>query len=162
MSPTNFGALPSNQAAPTGLCQIKRGVNPVAIVWTTANAVEPLQDGAGGYMRISITPPRAGWWIIRAETIWALGEAAWYYMHWGVRISPADALGATEDRNHHCLHSALGWTEQVINTAYRLNAATSYYAEMYWPCATNGGSWNYYTASVFHYIMGEFVEDGPL
>jgi hypothetical protein len=162
MSPINFGQLPSDQPVPTGLCQIKRGVSNVSIAVTAASGVVALQDGAGAPMRISITPPRPGMWLIRAETMWVLSDAAWYYCHWGVRCVPLDADGRGDDRNHHCIHSALSWTEQVINTAYRLNAGVAYYCEMYWPASANAGTWNYHCYPEYHYISGEFLEDGSL
>lgn len=162
MTPVNFGDLRSDQPAPTGLCQIKRGAANVSIALTGAAGVVALQDGAGAPMRISITPPRAGWWVIRAETMWVLSDAAWYYSHWGVRCVPADADGKNDDRNHMCIHSALSWTEQVINTAYRLNANTAYYVEEYWPNSVNAGTWNYHCYPEYHYMYGEFIEDGSL
>lgn len=162
MSPTTLGELPTNQPAPTGRCQIKRGAVNTSIGWVSGVAVQPLQDGAGSPMRISITPTRPGWWVIRAETIWVLSEAAWYYCHWGVRCVPLDADGRGDDRNHMCLHAALSWTEQVINTAYRLNAGTAYYCESYWPNSCNAGTWNYHCYPEYSYIFGEFIEDGSL
>ena len=163
MSPTNLAALPSNQPAPTGLCQIKRGSPADTYIgWYSGVGVQALQDGAGGAMRIYLTPPRSGWWLIRAETMWHMGDAAWYYCHWGVRLSPLDADGRGDDRNHMCLHPALSWTEQVINTAYRLNAGTPYYCEIFWPNACNAGTWYYHVYQDYHYIAGEFIEDGSL
>ena len=162
MSPVNFGDLPSDQPAPTGLCQIKRGVANSSLAWSMAIGVRTMEDGSGGLMRINITPPRAGWWLIRAETMWVLSDAAWYYAHWGVRCVPLDADGRGDDRNHMCIHSALSWQESVINTAYRLLAGVPYYCEMYWPNSANAGTWNYHTWYEYHYIFGEFIEDGSL
>lgn len=162
MTPISLGQLPSNQPVPNGLCQIKRGTANTSIGWYSGVAVQPLQDGSGNPMRIAITPARSGWWVIRAETMWVLSDAAWYYAHWGVRCVPLDADGRGDDRNHMCLHSALSWTEQVINTAYRLNAGTPYYAEQYWPNSANAGTWNYHVYWEYHSIMGEFIEDGAL
>lgn len=164
MSPIiNLGDLPTDQPVPTGLCQIKRGVANTSIAWYSGVAVQPLQDGAGGLMRIGpITPTRPGWWLIRAETMWVLSESAWYYAHWGVRCVPLDADGRGDDRNHMCQHAALSWTEQVINTAYRLNAGTAYYVEQYWPNSANAGTWNYHTYPEYHFISGEFIAEGSL
>ena len=162
MSPVNLGDLSAIQPAPTGLCQIKRGAANATIGWYSGVGVQPLQDGAGGPMRINIKPSRPGWWLIRAETFWVLSDGAWYYCHWGVRLVPTDAYGTGDDRNHMCLHAALSWTEQVINTAYRLYADTDYYCEMFWPNACNAGTWNYHTWPEYHYIFGEFIEDGAL
>lgn len=163
MSPINLDALPSNQPAPTGLCQIKRGGAAVGgITLNNTFSVRPLEDGNGQPMRIAITPQNAGYWVIRAETIWSSPDAAWDYFHWGVRCVPLDADGYGDDRNHHAMHSALSWTESVINTVYRLNAGTAYYTEMYWPNASSGYNQTYFASQDYHYIMGEFVAEGTL
>lgn len=162
MTPVNLGQLPTDQPAPTGLCQVKRGVANTSTPLTSGSGVVSLLDGAGAPMRISITPSRPGWWLVRAETMWVLSDAAWYYCHWGVRCVPLDADNRGDDRNHMCIHSALSWQESVINTAYRLNANTAYYCEMYWPNSVNAGTWNYHTWYEYHYIFGEFIEDGSL
>lgn len=162
MSPINLGELPTDQPAPTGLCQIKRGIANASTALTSGSGVVPLYDGSGGPMRVSITPNRPGWWVIRCETMWVLSDAAWYYAHWGVRCVPLDADGRGDDRNHMCIHSALSWTEQVINTAYRLRPSVPYYAEAYWPNSVNAGTWNYHTYPEYHFISGEFIEDGAL
>lgn len=163
MTPVNLGALPSNQPVPTGLCQIKRGTPATGtITWNNTVSVRPLEDGSGQPMRIAITPTRPGLWLIRAETIWSSPDATWTYFHWGVRCVPLDANGEGDDRNHHAMHSALGWTESVVNTVYRLNAGTAYYAEMYWPNASSGFNQGYFSGQDYHCIMGEFVAEGSL
>lgn len=158
MSPINLADLPSNQPAPTGLCQIKRGASNVGITYNNTIGVKPLEDGVGNPMRIAITPARAGLWLIRAETIWSSPDAIWTYHHWAVRCVPLDALGFGDDRNHHSMHSALGWTEGVINTAYQLNAGVAYYAEMYWPASCSGYNMIHFAGPDYHCIMGEFIE----
>ena len=161
--PVNIGNLPSDQPAPTGLCQIKRGVLGSSVNVNNTVPVQPIYDQPGGSpMRISITPARAGWWLIHAGSIWNQLDGGWQYWHSGVRLVPLDALGQGDDRNHHCQHPALGYCESIINTAYRLNANTAYYAEMFWPCASNGYTQQYATAPEWLYILGEFVEDGSL
>ena len=163
MSPTNLAALPSNQPVPTGLCQTKLGSYSAAgITLNNTFSPRPLEDGLGGPMRISITPARAGMWVIHAETIWTMNDPVWMYWHWGVRCVPLDADGKGDDRNHCAQHSALSWNEHVINTAYRLNAGTPYYAEMYWPNSSSGYNQQYYAHGYYHYILGEFIEDGAL
>ena len=162
MSPTNLADFPSNAPVPTGLCQIKRGVSNAAIRWNNTVSARPMEDGVGGPMRIAITPARPGMWLIRAECIWAMGDAVWMYWHWGVRCVPLDADGRGDDRNHCAQHSALGWCESVINTAYRLNAGVAYYAEMYWPNSSSGYNQDYYAGIDYQYISGEFLEDGAL
>jgi hypothetical protein len=79
-----------------------------------------------------------------------------------VRLQPADADGWFDDRNHHTMHSALGWTESVLNTAYRLNAGTAYTCDMYWPNSTSGNNMMYFAGPDYQYIMGEFIEDGSI
>jgi hypothetical protein len=160
VTPINLSDLPSNQPAPTGLCQLKRGVGNVGITWNNTVAVQALQDGAGGLMRINITPARTGWWLIRAENIWQSPDAIWDYFHWGVRIVPLDLDGAGDDRCHHAMHSALGWTESCLDTVYRLAAGVAYYAEMYWPNSSSGYNQSYWAGQDYHYIMGEFVGEG--
>ena len=162
MSPVNFGSLPNSQPAPTGLVQLKRGATAVDIQWNNTVPAQPMQDGSGQPMRISITPARAGWWLIRAETIWRTPDGVWTYFHWGVRLQPADADGWFDDRNHHTMHSVMVWTESVVNTAFRLNAGVAYYCDMWWPNASLGYNENYYTDPQYHFIAGEFIEDGSL
>lgn len=163
MTPINLGDLPSNQPVPTGLCQIKRGTPTTGtITWNNTVSIRPMEDGNGQPMRIAITPQRAGWWIIRAETIWSSPDPTWSYFHWGVRLVPLDLDGAGDDRMHHCMHSAQGWTESALNTVYRLGAGIAYYAEMYWPNASSGYNQSYFSGQDYHYIMGEFVGEGSI
>jgi hypothetical protein len=162
MSPTNLGQLPVNQPPPTGLCQIKRGAANGVVNYSQGVGVTPISDGASGVMRINITPPRAGWWVIRAEAIWTLADAQWYYCQLGLRLVPLDADGRGDDRNHICIHNALSWQEMCFNSAYRLNAGVAYYAEMYWPQSANAGTWGVWTGPDYTFIFGEFIEDGSL
>jgi hypothetical protein len=141
---------------------MKRGAVNTTITWNNTVSVRPIEDGNGQPMRIALTPSRPGMWLIRAEMIWNTPDAIWSYFHWGVRLVPTDALGFGDDRNHHCMHSALGWTEQVINTAYQLAAGTAYYAEMYWPNSSMGYNQAYWAGPDYHYIMGEFVGEGSI
>lgn len=160
--PVTLGQLPINQPVPTGLVQLKRGVSPGTINMNNTISPRALQDGAGGAMQIGITPSQAGWWLIRAEMIWSVPDATWTYWHWGVVLSPADANGTSEDRNHCSQHSLLGWCESVLNTAYRLNAGVAYTCSMWWPNATAGFNQGYYTGGEYHCIMGEFVGEGSI
>src|SRR3954465_9540316 len=101
MTPVNLGQLPSDQPVPTGLCQFKRGVSSAQVVVPADNTA--FGDNAGGLMRIAITPQRAGWWIIRAQTIFTLADATWYYLAWNVTLNPADANGIVTEAAHHRL-----------------------------------------------------------
>ena len=164
MSPTNLGDLPSNQPAPTGLCQIKRGGGGGVNYSNGIAQGTTISDGAGGYMTIAVTPPRPGWWIIRAETIWLMLDATWAYFTWCVSCNPVDANGwggGGGDWNHMSQHSAQGWQESCIDTAYRLNANTTYTAGMYWGYS-QGWTQQIYTGGDYTYISGEFIEDGSL
>jgi hypothetical protein len=159
MTPVNLGDLHSNEPVPTGLVQLKRGQidgqSPFAD-WSY------IYDGVGGPMQIAITTGnRPGWWVIRAETIFSIADAAWYFFHWFVRCSPVDENGWGDDHNYHRLHSALSWQQSCLDTAYRLKANTTYTATMF--CAgRQAGTIYYWTGSTYHYIKGEFIAEGSL
>jgi hypothetical protein len=158
MSPTNLADLRSDQPAPTGLCQIKRGQVNGTIYYTNAVAQGTIiHDGNNNPMRIGITPARAGWWIVRAENIWSTPDAAWAYFTWYLQLSPADADGVSQDWNHGCIHSALSWQESSIHTAYRLNAGVAYTVTEYWGYS-QGYNQGWWSGPDYCYIMGEFVE----
>ena len=159
MSPVNLGALPSNQPAPTGLCQIKRGAADAQSVCPANNTA--MLDGAGAPMRIAITPARAGWWVIRAETIFILADAAWYYFSWYIQLSPADANGWSADYSFHCLHNAVGWRQNAIDAVFLLNASTAYTATMMFN-VRQAGTVSYWTGSTYCYIAGEFIGEGSV
>ena len=158
MTPVALGELPSQQPVPTGFGQIKRGQVDGQSPWGDWNY---LYDGAGGLMQIAITPTRPGWWVIRAETIFSMLDAAWYFFHWFVRCSPADANGITDEHNYHRLHSSLSWEQSCLDTAFKLNANTTYTATMF--CAgRSAGSIYYWTGGTYTYISGEFIAEGSL
>jgi hypothetical protein len=160
MSPTNLGDLPSNEPAPTGLVQLKRGVANQTDGYTNNNPIGTvLTDGAGGRMEIAITPARPGWWLIRAENIIYSPDAIWTYCYWEVFLTPNDADNVNLAIAYLPLHSALSWNESCIDTAHRLNAGVAYKAQMRWR-ANSGYSHGFWTGPDYCYIMGEFVEDG--
>jgi hypothetical protein len=159
MTPVLLGDLASNQPAPTGLCQIKRGASDAQTVCPANNSI--MYDGAGAPMQIAITPARPGWWIIRAETIFIIADAAWYYFAWYIQLSPADANGQSIDYGHHCLHNAVGWRQQAIDTAFRLNASTAYTATLYFR-DRQAGTVYYWTGATYTYIAGEFIGEGSV
>jgi len=162
MSPVNLGDLPSNQPAPTGLVQIKRGVVDGVLSLNNNNAAGTLiHDGTGAPMEIAITPNRPGWWLIRAETIVYTPDAIWTVAVWDVFITPNDADNVSQSIAYVPTHSAQSWQESCIDTAHRLNAATAYKAQIRW---LGNGGWNngFWTGGTYSYIMGEFLEDGSL
>ena len=160
MTPVNLGDLPSAEPVPTGLGQLKRGNQDGQVQW--ADWTQMYHDSAPLYeMRISIYPPRPGWWVIRAENIFLMAEAAWYYFHWFVRCSPADANGITDEHNYHRLHSALNWQQSCIDTAFKVNASTYYEAGMFYG-GRSGGTVYRWTGSTYSYISGEFIAEGSL
>jgi hypothetical protein len=159
MTPVKLGDLPSNQPAPTGLVQFKRGAaNAQTVCPADHNA---MGDGAGGYMQIGITPTRPGWWVIRAENIFIIADGAWYYFAWYVKLDPADADGNYQDYAHHRLHSALGWQQSCLDTAFRLNAGQAYLATMVFR-DRQAGTVYYWTGPDYCTISGEFVGEGSL
>jgi hypothetical protein len=162
VSPTNLADLPSASPPNTGVGSVRRGSTAAGITWNNTVSERPMEDGGGSPMRLSRTPTRPGWWLIRAQSIWVVQEAVWVYWHWGVRLVPLDADGRGDDRNHMASHNALQWNESVINTAYRLNAGVPYYVEMYWPSSSSGYNQQYWCAADFLTLTAEFYEDGSL
>lgn len=160
MSPVNLGDLPSNQPAPTGLCQIKLG-QAGGVNYSSAAQYQPIGDGAGGQMSISITPSRPGWWVVRGQTIWLALDAAWYYFCWYLNIVPTDADGWSSDYNHMCQHSYQGWMQSCIDTVWRLNAGVAYTARMYWGYS-QAGTQQMYGAYPYTSLMGEFIGETVL
>lgn len=160
MTPVNLGDLPSNQPAPTGLGQLKRGAANAQTL-CPANGYA-MGDGAGGYMQIGITTgSRPGWWVIRAENIFIIGDAAWYYFSWYVNLNQADANGIQNEMCHGRIHSAIGWQHYAIDTAYRLNPNTSYLATMVYG-SRQAGTHYYWTGPDYCTIGGEFIAEGSL
>jgi hypothetical protein len=160
MSPVNLGDLPSQQPVPTGLQQFKRGANNVGVVCPADNTI--MYDGAGVPMRVTITTvTRPGWWVIRAENIFLLNDAAWYWFAWYVKLEPADALGVSSDYAHHRLHASLGWEQSCIDAAYKLNPMTTYWATMYFR-DRQAGTVNYFSGPDYCTISGEFIAEGSL
>jgi hypothetical protein len=159
MTPVNLGDLPLVQPIPTGLGQLKRGA------WGGEGNVPA--DGAAFYdpyvpMQIAITTgPRPGWWVIRAEAIFRILDAAWYYFSWYVDISPRDATYASPDYCHGRLHSAISWQHYALDTAFRLAANTSYTATMYFNNRQAGTIYTFYGEN-YLYIGGEFIAEGSL
>lgn len=160
MSPINLADLPSNQPAPTGLCQIKRGAGSSIGLNNQYGQGTPLTDGTSP-MQISITPQRPGWWVVRAETIWNQVDALWMYFTWYVGLSPADADGFSQAWNHTCQHSAQSWQESCIDVVFRLNAGVAYTAGMFWGYS-QGYNQQYFAGVDYHFIMGEFVGEGAI
>jgi len=157
MSPTNLAALPSDQPAPTGLVQVKRGVNEAGAWYSNSSGRQWLMDGAGGYMQIHLTPPRPGWWLLRAETIWTTDNGAWTSMTWSIQVNADEANVATD---YLSLHSAISWQEQAIDFVYPLSAGVGYSAGLVWANFGGAGNFAFWTGPTYTYIAGEFVGEG--
>lgn len=160
MTPVNLGDLPSNQPAPTGLCQFKKGARNAQTTCPANNSI--MYDGLTDPMEITITTgSRPGWWLIRAENIFIIGDAAWYYFAWYVQLTPADANGVSIEYSHGRLHSALGWNHYPLDAAFRLNANTFYKATMYFR-DRQAGTFYYWTGPDYCTLSGEFVAEGSI
>jgi hypothetical protein len=162
MSPVALGDLPSNEPVPTGRVSLKRGASNSGVVCPPNNSI--MYDGPGSpwpmYVYVD-TGSRPGWWIIRAENIFILSDAAWYYFAWYVRLDPPDADGVSIEYGHHRLHSALGWQQSCIDAAFRLNPNTHYEATMYFR-DRQAGTVSYFTGPDYCTIGGEFIAEGSL
>ena len=162
MTPVNLGDLPSNEAAPTGLVQIRRGVVGAGQVQWSDHS--PMYENVGSpwpmYIYIS-TGNRPGWWVIRAETIFSMADAAWYYFHWYIHLSQADENGVQDDHNYKCQHSALSWQQSCLDTAFKLKANAYYEATMYYG-GRSGGTVYRWCGADYTYIKGEFIAEGSL
>jgi hypothetical protein len=160
MTPVALGDLPSQQPAPTGLVQFKRGAANAQTICPGNNSI--MYDGAGSPMRISLTTgSRPGWWIIRAENIFLLADATWYWFAWYILVEPSDLDGYGNQMAHGRLHSALSWNQSCLDAAYRLNANTAYQCTMYFR-DRQAGSFYYWTGPDYCTLSGEFIAEGSL
>ena len=161
MTPVALGDLPSQQPVPTGLMQFKRGAIDAQVVCPADNSI--MYDGAGSPMQIYLTTgSRPGWWVIRAENIFVIADAAWYYFAWYVQLGPtADVNGIQNQYAHHRLHSAVSWQQSCIDTVYYLNPNTTYAATMRFR-DRQAGTVYYFTGPNYCYISGEFIAEGSL
>ena len=162
MSPTNLGALPGVEVAPTGLTQNKRGVAQTTITWNnTVTFGTSLQDGAGGNMFIQLTTgPRRGWWVIHGQTMW-LTDAPWASFEVHLFCTPADINGWSTFKVQHSMHAAVGWTTVSSDAVYLLEANTAYWCYLVWGYCS-GYNWTYHCHPAYHYIEGEFIGEGRL
>jgi hypothetical protein len=159
VSPVNLADLPSDQPAPTGLMQLRRGGAATTLAYNNTIASGTLLGaGDGGYMQISVTPARAAWWLLRAQTIWQTPDAAWAYFTWFVSLNRADALGVSTYYAHHCMHSALGWQQSVIDAAFLLSPGVAYTASMAWG-SSQGFQQYQYVGPEYTQIMGELIAE---
>ena len=161
MTPVNLADLPGDQPAPTGLVQVKRGAVEGYLTWNNSIPAQPLSDGGGNPMQISITPPRPGWWCIHASSMWHQNEAYWMSWEWGVQLNIADADGRILHKLQCSKHSACTWNYNYIDCVFRLNQGVAYTAHMRWLFSSG---WNqlYHTEKRFHYIEGEFIGEGAV
>ena len=161
MSPTNLGALPGVEPAPTGLTQVKRGVASTTLTWNnTVTFGTPLQDGAGGNMVISLTTPnRRGWWVIHGQTMWLQVEAVWMSFEVWVSLSVSDLNGWSTFKSQHCMHPAVGWTSLSHDCAFLLEANSYYACYLIWGYSA-GYNQTYHCHPAYHFIEGEFIAEG--
>ena len=159
MNPINLADLPSNQPAPTGLVQIKRGAADGVANYSMGSGRQWIIDGGGGYMQIAITPPRAGWWLLRAETIWTTDYPGWTSLTWSIQVNADEANVAT---NYLSLHSTIGWQESVMDIVYPLSAGVAYTAGLVWANFGGAGTHSIWTGGGYTFIAGEFVGEGAI
>lgn len=163
--PTNLAALPSNVPIPNGRVQIKRGVTDNSVNYNTATAAgTALQDGAGGNMQISYTPPYPCFWIVRSNVMAhgypdGVGYRRWDHM---IMITPADADGLTN--GFECCeqvydNSTIEWRTVSGSFAFRLNAGIAYTAYMaHW--YLSAGTVQVHQGPQWTRIVGRAVSEG--
>ena len=160
MTPVNLGDLPSNEAAPTGRVQFKRGAANAQVLCPIDHTA--MGDGAGSPMRLEIWgQTRPGWWVFRAENIFIIGDNAWYWFAWYIKLEPADENGVSQEFAHHRLHSALGWQQSCIDTAFKLKANQYYIATMTFR-DRQAGSVYYWTGPDYCTLSAEYIAEGSL
>ena len=173
MSPKNLADLSSDAPVPTGDAQVRQGASNAESIYNNTVSARPLLDAPGGNaagMFIEVVPYERGWWIVHAETIWRTPDAVWTYFHWGLRLTDggvantvrADMDGISDIRNHVIVHSAQVWQESVITTVFKLEKNTLYRCVMWWPNSSFGYNNTYFCGQDYHFMQGEFVEDGTL
>jgi hypothetical protein len=113
-------------------------------------------------LTISITTgSRPGWWVVRSEMIYRILDSAWYYFAWGIRCTPADVNGISEEMSHGRLHAIPSWQHYACDAVYRLAANTTYTAAVYFAYRQGGTIYAYYGPN-YMYIGGEFIAEGSL
>lgn len=162
MTPVNLGDLPSNESAPTGNVQVKRGKVGVGQEgWNSQSPMYIEPPPSAWPMYIYTQSKYAGWWVIRAETIFSLADATWQYFNWYVHLSSPDENGIQNEYNYHRLHSALSWQPSCLDTAFKLKGNTYYEATMYFG-DRSGGTLYRWCGAEYSYIKGEFIAEGSL
>jgi len=158
VSPANLGQLPSDLPAPTGLCQIKRGVGGV-ITWNNTVPAQGMQDGGGSLMALYLTPPRRGWWLVHAVTMWLQIEAVWSSFEIGVDLNVADLNGRIRHKLQHSQHAAQGWQTIHVDAPFYLEGGQAYSCVTVW-LYSSGCNQQYHCDPAYHWIEGEFIGDG--
>jgi hypothetical protein len=161
VTPKTLGQLSSNQPAPTGLVQCKRGAVEGTIRWNNTVPAQGLQDGAGQLMALYLTtPPQRGWWLLHAQALWLQIEPdAWTSIEWGIDLNVPDLTGRIRHKLQTSQHAFMGWITTHIDCAYFLEASTAYSCVMMW-LYSSGWNQEYHCNGMYHYIEGEFVGEG--
>lgn len=159
MSPTTLGQLPSNLPAPTGRAQVKRGVANTTITWNNTVSEQPLQDGAGGPMTISVATTRRAWWFVHGQMMWIQVDPVWVSFEVGLVMPIADRNGWSRLKTQHSFHSALGWQSISLDGLWLLEANVTYTCHLYW-IYSSGYNQTYHCHPYYHYIEGELIGEG--
>ena len=163
--PTNLGALPSNLAAPIACDQRGYGgwVGSTQEFYNGWGAGSPLPDGASGGFPISVTPTMPCFWVVEAQimVISSTAESAYYsQIHFGIRISPADADGwVLAAYPSTCTEPTIPWRTIQSSFMFRLNANVTYTAKITFEYS---GGWYqlYHLNPLYTHLNGVLVAEG--
>jgi hypothetical protein len=160
VTPTNLGDLPTNLPYPNGSAQVKRGAVDSYTDYTTGIAYGTVfHDGAGGQMRISVTPLYPAFWLTTAEMLWWSPDVAWSRGDFGIRLSPADLDGrgpTAMARTAVAVHHDVPWRRYSGSMMWRLAAGITYTASMTWELSS-GFRQEFSTAPLWHQLTGLLV-----
>lgn len=106
----------------------------------------PVPDGSGGLMQISITPTVNAWWDVAGSVgLVQKIDAAYHYLVAGLAIDKADALGDNSGSIHYqTQHSTVQtFMGYKVWRTWALAAGVTYTAFLYLNIGS-GGTWRYY------------------
>jgi microcystin-dependent protein len=128
---------------PGGAPTVQRAIGKSA-TYATYTALAELDDGAGGLMRITVTPEVASWWEVNAHIGLVMkNDAAYHYAYWRCELDPPDQDGLPGSYVIKTQHSQVQTYEHYSwSRIFRLAAGTAYTARLL--IQPNGGSWNVY------------------
>lgn len=170
--PTNLGALKSDELAPTGRVQIKRGV--VDTAQQLSNVVPAgtkYNDGAGGFMQISVTPRYDCRWIVKANMMChqISNSGTWERLDFMIAISPNDvdgrAVGVQQCTqnfwNNNGSAPIVEWRTYAAYTSFRLAANTAYTASIQ-HAYSSGWLQTIHTGHLWCRILGRVVGEAEV